>query len=131
LLAIAVTLDNSGLKPDPFNTALVPPKLVPLLGVTVLTTGAGIKYLNPLASVPCIASELTTLTVTAPIVTYGGTVAVSVVSFTNVVLADWAVPNHTLAPLSKLAPVTVTLSPPLLAALAGATPLIVGAVPAA
>src|SRR5208282_5375243 len=89
--------------PEPFTVQPVPNGVTAKLG---LVSGCCTAHRVPLCWL-----ELVTVTLTAP-GALAGVVAVIVVLFTTVTLLAAALPNVTVAPLAKLAPVMVTEVPP-------------------
>src|SRR5439155_921443 len=110
----------------PVMVTAVPPVVGPDAGATLLTVGAGPRYVKPLASVPFCASGLVTVTLTAP-AACAGVVAVIVELFTTLTPVAALPPTLTVAPVTKLAPVIVTAVPPVVGPEEGATVLTVGA----
>ena len=83
-------------------------------------------YVNPRFNTPVCPSGLMTVTSTEP-AEPDGVVAVSRVAELNDTLLADLLPNLTVAPLWKFAPVIVTLVPPAMGPLAGEIALTVGA----
>jgi hypothetical protein len=102
----------------------VPPAVDPLFGLTLLTEGWPM-YVNPPARLPLCPAELVTVTVAAPAVP-AGVVAVMVVLFTTTTFVAAALPNITVDPAAKFAPLIVTAVPPAIEPLFGLTLLTVG-----
>jgi hypothetical protein len=103
---------------------LVPPVVVPVVGVSEVTLGGGgtkVKA-DALVTVPCVVST-ETLTLPAAL---AAVVAVTVVGLVTLKLAAVAVPNKTLlAPVSWV-PVMVTLVPPVVVPESGARVVMAG-----
>jgi hypothetical protein len=110
---VAAALPNVTVAPlakfVPVMVTAVPPATTPLLGETLATVGLT-TYVNPFARLPLCPLSVT-VTVTAP-ADPAGVVAVMVVLLTTTTLVAAALPNVTVAPLTKLAPVMVTAVPP-------------------
>ena len=98
-----------GAKFVPVIVIAVPPAVVPLFGVTLVTVGAGAKV-NPLARLPLSPLLLVTVTVAAPLP--AGVVAVIEVLLTTVTPVAAVPPKVTVAPAAKFVPVIVTAVPP-------------------
>jgi hypothetical protein len=111
----------------PVIVTAVPPAVVPLFGLTLVTVG-GATNVNALARLPLCPPGLVTVTVTAPAVP-AGAVAVIVVPFTTVTPVAAALPNVTVAPVTKFVPVIVTAVPPPVVPLLGLTLVTVGTGP--
>src|SRR5215469_6731920 len=109
----------------PVMVTAVPPDVVPVLGLTLVTVGIA-TYVNPFARLPFCPLTVT-VTETAPAVP-AGVVAEIVVLFTTDILVAAADPNVTDAPVAKFVPVIVTAVPPTVEPLFGLTLVIVGAV---
>src|SRR5438105_21343 len=111
-------------------TTLVPPEVGPWLGVTFVTVGPEArtyvkKSAGEVAEVPAGV-----VTVTSTVLTFGGEVAVMLVSESTVKVAGAPAPKLTaLAPV-KLVPVIVTTVPPDDGPVLGETPVTVGTDPA-
>jgi hypothetical protein len=110
---VAAALPNVTVAPlaklVPVIVTAVPPEVDPLFGETLLTVGAA-TYVYPFVRLPLCPLSVT-VTVTAP-ADPAGVVAVMVVLFTTATLVAAALPNVTVAPLTKLVPVMVTAVPP-------------------
>ncbi len=104
----------------------VPPAVDPEIGATLVIVGAGVTYVNALASDPLCASLLVTATATAP-VPCAGVVAVIVVALTTVTPVAPVPPIVTLAPAANPVPVIVIAVPPPVDPDVGATLVTVGA----
>jgi hypothetical protein len=111
----------------PVIVTAVPPAVDPLLGATPLTVGGAI-YVNAPARLPLCPPGLVTVTVTAPALPTG-VVAVIVVPFTTTTFVAATPPNVTAAPVTKFVPVIVTVVPPAVDPLPGATLATVGTGP--
>jgi hypothetical protein len=111
----------------PVIVTAVPPAVVPLFGLKLVTVG-GATYVNAPPKVPLCPPGLVTVTVTAPAVP-AGAVAVIVVALTTVTPVPAALPNVTVAPLTKFVPVIVTAVPPAVVPLFGFTLVTVGTGP--
>lgn len=85
----------------------------------------GAEYVNPFARLPVCEAGLVTVTVTGPPLP-AGVVAVMDVLLTTATLVAAAVPNVTVAPVTKLVPVIVTAVPPAVEPLFGETLVTVG-----
>jgi len=107
----------------PVIVTAAPPAVEPLFGATLVTVGVT-TYVNPVARLP-LCPLTVTVTVTAPALP-AGVVAVIVVAFTTATLVAAALPNVTVAPVTKLVPVIVTAVPPAVDPLFGLTLLTVG-----
>jgi hypothetical protein len=104
----------------------VPPAVVPLFGLTLVTVG-GATYVKPFVRLPLWPFTVTvTVTWPAP----AGVVAVIVVLFMTVTLVAGFPPKVTVAPAAKFVPVIVTDVPPAAGPVLGLTPVTVGVVPA-
>src|SRR5262249_33719505 len=110
----------------PAIVTAVPPAIGPLLGVTLVTPGAGALYVKPLLRVPVCVSGFVTTTLTVP-AAWAGVVAVSWVALTNVTFVAAVPPNVTVAPLTKFVPAIVTAVPPATGPLFGVTLVTPGA----
>jgi hypothetical protein len=80
---------------------------------------------NPFAKLPLGTPALVTVTVTAPAL-LAGVVAVICVPLTTTTFVAAVLPNITVAPDAKFAPVIVTAVPPVVGPLLGLTLLTVG-----
>jgi len=109
----------------------VPPAAGPEVAAIVVTVGAGSGlYVNALAMMPVCVSGFDTATATSPVDPRAGEVATMLVALDTVTLEDVVPPNVTVAPDTKLVPVTVTEVPPATVPLEGDTLVTVGAVAA-
>jgi hypothetical protein len=111
----------------PVIVTAVPPAVVPLFGLTLVTVG-GATYVNALARLPLCPPGLFTVTVTAPAAP-AGAVAVIVVLLVTTTFVAAAAPNVTVAPAAKFVPLIVTAVPPAVVPLFGLTPVTVGTGP--
>ena len=109
----------------PVIVTAVPPAVVPLFGLTLLTVGAR-SVGKPVRQTPTLPVALVTVTVTAPALP-AGVVAVIDVLLTTTTFVAAVAPNVTVAPAAKFVPVIVTAVPPATAPLFGLTLLTVGA----
>ena len=107
---------------------LVPPLLVPELGVMDVTDGAELVNVNPFVFTAVWESGLVTTTLALPDVC-AGVVAVIFVLLTTETLVATVESKVTVAPERKLVPVRVTGVPPAVGPVAGAMELSVGAGP--
>jgi hypothetical protein len=114
--------------PVPVMVTVVPPLVVPVSGLRVVTVGTGATYLKFVPDVT-VPPGVVTLTVTVP-ATCGFVTALIVVALVTVKLVGVVVPNLTEEvnpdPL-KFEPVMVTLVPPLVVPVLGEMEEIVGA----
>ncbi len=113
------------MNPVPVIVTVVPPLVVPEVGVSEEMVGVGALkvYVSPVPDV-AVPPAVVTLTLTAP-ATWGLVLAWTVVLVLEMIVAA-VVPNLTkVAPL-KFVPVTVTVVPPLVVPEVGVTALIVG-----
>ena len=101
----------------------VPPAVVPLDGDTLVTVGCA-TYVNPLVRLPLWPPDVT-VTVAAPAVPAGVVAVIDVLLTTTTLVAD-PLPNVTVAPEAKFAPVIVTDVPPAVVPLDGDTLVTVG-----
>jgi hypothetical protein len=113
-------------KPVPVIVTEVPPLAVPVFGVTEVTVGAGLPYVNPLVNVPVCVSVLVTTTLTAP-AACAGVVAVIDVALTTFTPVAAVPPSFTVAPVRKPVPVIVTEVPPATDPVVGEIEITVGA----
>jgi hypothetical protein len=116
-----------GAKFAPPIVTAVPPTVGPLFGYRPLTVGR--PYVNPPDKVPLWPSVFVTVTATLPTVPAGvvaGVVAVIEVGPTTTTFVAATLPNFTVAPVTKFAPVIVTAIPPAVAPLFGVTLLTAG-----
>ena len=81
--------------------------------------------MKPLAKPPLRPPGFVTVTVTLP-AAFPGVVAVMEVPLVTETFVAGALPNVTVAPETKFVPVIVTMVPPTVAPILGATPLTVG-----
>jgi len=113
-------------KSVPVIVTEVPPAVAPVLGATDVTLGGGTgpTYVKQLVHVPVCVSGFVTVTVAAP-ATCAAVVPVMLVALTaETASAD--PPNDTVAPVTKSLPAIVTVVPPAVAPLLGATDVTVG-----
>lgn len=126
---VAEALPNVTVAPEtkfvPVIVTAVPPAVEPVLGDTPVTVGAGTVYVYALTRLPLCPLGFVTVTVTAP-APPAGVVAVIVVLLVTETFVAAAAPNVTAAPATKFAPVIVTLAPPAIAPVFGATVVTVG-----
>ena len=97
----------------------VPPRVGPLFGFTLLTVG-GANVGKSVGQAAALPARMVTVTVTAPALP-AGVVAVIVVLLTTTTLVAALLPNITVAPATKSAPVIVTAVPPAIGPLFGLT----------
>src|SRR5881394_1053069 len=116
------------LNPVPLIVIAVPPTVDPNGGATLVTVGAGARYVNAFARDPLCASAFVTVTPTAP-GACAGVVAVIVVAFTTVTPVALVPPTLTVAPALNPVPLIVIAVPPTVDPDGGATPVTVGAGP--
>ena len=112
-------------KPLPVNVTVVPPAIVPCVGVKDVTDGAGLKYWKAPTSVALCVSVFVTVTSVAPLAP-AGVVALMVVLLMTDTFDAALVPNFTLMPEVKWVPEIITVSPPAVVPLLGDTLDIVG-----
>ncbi len=104
----------------------VPPAVVPELGEMVVTVGAALLYVYPLARVPLFASRFVTTTLTVPAACAGVVAVIEVEPLMTTFVAPTP-PKATVAPFWKPVPVTVTVVPPAVPPTLGETDVTVGA----
>ena len=109
----------------PVIVTAVPPPTGPLLGETLVTVGE-VTYVKPFVRLPLCPPGFVTVTVTEPGLP-AGVVAVMLVLLTTTTLVAALLPNVTVAPERKFAPVMVTDVPPEVDPVFGVTLLTVGA----
>jgi hypothetical protein len=125
---VAAALPNVTVAPDakfvPVIVTAVPPAVVPVFGLTLLTVGAT-TYVYPFVRLPLCDPKLVTVTVTAPVLPVG-VVAVMLVLLTTTTFVAAELPNVTAAPEAKFVPVIVTDVPPDVDPVFGLTLITVG-----
>jgi hypothetical protein len=125
---VAAELPNVTVAPDakfvPVIVTAVPPAVVPVFGLTLLTVGAT-TYVYPFVRLPLCDPRLVTVTVTAPALP-AGVVAVMLVLLTTTTFVAAELPNVTAAPEAKFVPVIVTDVPPDVVPVFGPTLVTVG-----
>ena len=110
-------------KPVPAIVTAVPPALGPLFGVTDVTVGAATYVKQPVQVALC-ASGFVTITFTAPAACAVVVPVIEVGLIVETLSAD--PPKETVAPTWKPDPLTVTVVPPALGPLDGATDVTAG-----
>ncbi len=95
----------------PVTVIAVPPAIGPLAGATLVTVGAGARYVKPAGRLPLCASGIGHDDGHRP-AACAGVVAVRVVPVTTVTVVAEVPPRVTVAPAVKPVPVIVTLVPP-------------------
>src|SRR5439155_24958840 len=101
------------MNPVPVIVTEVPPPVGPEVGLSDVTAGVTVVYVNWSATTICeVPPVVVTRTLAIPVVTVAGDVAVMVVEFTTVTPVAVVAPYTTVAPVLKLVPVIVTAVPP-------------------
>ena len=113
-----IVTDALGEKVLPVIVTTVPPVVGPLEGAIPVTAGTAPRDVNALRMLAACASGLVT-TMSTGLAVCAAVLAVMVVAVSTVTFVAGTPPSDTAAPVWKLAPVIVTVVPPVIGPLAG------------